>query len=582
MRQAKHKRSALGEKGEGKGGKLEAAMNALLDFLAAQPLITLIVICAVGFALGRIRMFGMALGPAAVLFVALALSTTNPDIQMPPLLYQLGLAIFVYTIGLTAGRAFFADLPHRGWRLNAFVALLLFVLVAGSFAITKLLNLDGATSAGTLSGALTSTPGMAAIVQVLENSAQELAANPVVGYSLAYPGGILGAIAVAAIGAKMLKVNHVQDAMDEGILHAPLEHKSVLLREGIGGTIDELRRFSGADIMVSRVIHPDAETTRLLTSSDTLVPIATDDLDEELAYDALEVHGGSILVIAGTPTELDKAIALLGVEVPLEITKSELSYRRMTISNPAVAGRTIKDIDPVAHGFLITRLRRGDEDVVPHDHDVLQFSDRVRAVAPVHHMKEVEHFLGDSERSLADVDLFPFSLGLALGLLLGAIPIPLPGGTHMSLGFGGGPIVVGLILGALTRTGTIHWQMPYHANRSLGGLGLALFLAGVGTTAGQGFRNALTDPSSLTYIAVGFVFTVTSAVVCGVVGKVLMKLRWDEAMGVAAGVSTNPAFLGYLNGQTGTELAARGYTTVYPTAMIGKILGCQILIILLL
>ncbi|MBC2681505.1 aspartate:alanine exchanger family transporter [Corynebacterium anserum] len=554
----------------------------MLDFLAEQPLITLVVICAVGFALGRIRVFGIALGPAAVLFVALALSTANPDIQMPPLLYQLGLSIFVYTIGLTAGRAFFADLPHRGWRLNAFVAILLVTLVAGSFAITKLIHLDGATAAGTLSGALTSTPGMAAIVQVLENSARDLAANPVVGYSLAYPGGILGAIAVAAIGAKVLKVNHVQDALDEGILHAPLEHRSVLLRDGIGGTIDGLRRFSGADIMVSRIIHPDPDTIRLLTNSDELVPLATDDLDEELAHDEAEAHGGAILVIAGTPQELDKAIALLGVEVPLEITKSDISYRRMTISNPAVAGRTIKDIDPLSHGFLITRLRRGDEDVVPHDHDVLQFSDRVRAVAPAHRMKDVERFLGDSERSLADVDLFPFSLGLALGLLLGAVPIPLPGGTHMSLGFGGGPIVIGLVLGALTRTGKIQWQMPYHANRSLGGLGLALFLAGVGTTAGQGFRNALTDPSSLTYIAVGFLFTVTSALVCGVVGTVFMRLRWDEAMGVAAGVSTNPAFLGYLNGQTGTELAARGYTTVYPTAMIGKILGCQILILLLL
>ena len=557
-------------------------MNAMLDFFAANPLITLIVICAVGFALGRVRFFGLSLGPAAVLFVALSLSTANPEIQLPPLLYQLGLAIFVYTIGLTAGRAFFADLPHRGWRLNAFVAALLVVLVGGSFAVTQLLNLDGPTSAGTLSGALTSTPGMAAIVQVLESSAPDLAANPVVGYSLAYPGGILGAIAVAAIGAKVLKVNHVQDAMDEGILHEPLEHRSVLLRSGIGGTIDELRRFTGADVMCSRIIHPDAEATRLLTTSSTAVPLATDDLDEELAHDSAEAHEGAILVLAGTPKELDKAIALLGTEVPLEITKSEISYRRMTISNPAVAGRTIKDINPVAHGFLITRLRRGDEDVVPHDSDVLQFSDRVRAVAPAHRMKDVERFLGDSERSLADVDLFPFSLGLALGLLLGVIPIPLPGGTHLSLGFGGGPIVIGLILGALTRTGRIQWQMPYHANRSLGALGLALFLAGVGTTAGQGFRSAMTDPSSLTFIAVGFVFTVASALACGVIGKVFIKLRWDEAMGVAAGVSTNPAFLSYLNGQTGTELAARGYTTVYPTAMIGKILGCQLLMIMLL
>lgn len=557
-------------------------MNAVLDFLASQPLDALVVICAVGFALGRIRFFGIALGPAAVLFVALALSTANPEIQLPPLLYQLGLAIFVYTIGLTAGRAFFADLPSRGWRLNAFVLVLMIALLAGAYGVAKLLKLDAATAAGTFSGALTSTPGMAAIVQVLENSAPELAANPVVGYSLAYPGGILGAIAVAAVGAKLLKVNHVHDAKREGILHEPLEHRCVLLAPHVSGTINELRRFSDSNIMISRILRPDEQMQKMLLDREEALALDTTDMDEDLADFKVHVEPGNVLVLAGTPNELHRAIGVLGTEVPLTIAKSEISYRRMTISNPAVAGRTIKDLDPLAHGFIITRLRRGDEDVVPRDDDILQFSDRVRAVAPAHRMKEVESFLGDSERSLADVDLFPFSLGLALGLLIGTIPIPLPGGTNMSLGFGGGPIVIGLILGALTRTGKIHWQMPYHANRSLGGLGLALFLAGVGTTAGRGFRSALTDPSSLTYIALGFSITVISAVICGLLGMWMLKLRWDEAMGMAAGVSTNPAFLGYLNGQTGTELAARGYTTVYPTTMIGKIIGCQLLILMLM
>ena len=139
-----------------------------------------------------------------------------------------------------------------------------------------------------------------------------------------------------------------------------------------------------------------------------------------------------------------------------------------------------------------------------------------------------------------------------------------------------------LLLGALHRTGPITWTMPYHAVNTVNTLGLSLFLAGVGTTAGAGFRDALTDPSSLTIMAAGLFITVASALICAVVGMLVLRLTWDESMGVAAGATTNPAIISYLNGQTGTELATRGYATVYPTAMIGKIVASQILLLLLL
>lgn len=141
--------------------------------------------------------------------------------------------------------------------------------------------------------------------------------------------------------------------------------------------------------------------------------------------------------------------------------------------------------------------------------------------------------------------------------------------------------MVGLILGALNRTGPVTWQLPFHANRTISTLGLALFLAGVGTSAGAGFREALTDPQSLVYIGAGFLITVTSALLCAIIGMKVLKLRWDEAMGLAAGATTNPAIISYLNDQTGTDLANRSYATVYPTSMIGKILACQVLFLLL-
>lgn len=542
----------------------------MLAFLAENPLIALVIILALGFAIGKIRLGGMSLGTAAILFVAIGFSTANPDIQLPPIIFQFGLAIFVYAIGLTAGHAFFADFRERGWRMILFVVVLLVGLMGMTWLLVPIFGVEAATATGSFAAALTSTPGMAAVVDMLEDTHPELAADPVVGYSLAYPGGVLGAIAVAAIGTKLLKVNHRQDAIDEGVLHAPLEHRGVRLREGIEGCVRDLRAIADSKIIVTRLVRPHHATEDV------------QEKDHKLAYPDAEVYPGMIVVITGTPDSLDKATAALGEQIDIDVDSSYIGYRRITVSNPSIAGRSIKDIDPISHGFIIARIRRGDEDLVPGPDDVLHYSDRVRVVTPKHRIDEVSQFLGDSERSLADVNLLPFTLGLAIGLLIGAIPIPLPGGTMLNLGFGGGPIVMGLIFGALARTGPIGWQIPYHANKALSSLGLAIFLAGVGTIAGTGFRDALTDITSLNYIALGFIITVTSAIVCGLGGMWLLRLKWDEAMGMAAGVSTNPAVISYLNDQANTELPMRGYATVYPAAMIGKIIGCQMLLLMLL
>lgn len=542
----------------------------MLAFLAENPLIALVIILALGFAIGKIRLGGMSLGTAAILFVAIIFSTLDPNIQLPPLLFQFGLAIFVYAIGLTAGHAFFADFRRRGWRMLLFVVVLLVGLMGMTWLLVPLFGVEATTATGSFAAALTSTPGMAAVVDMLEGTNPELAAHPVVGYSLAYPGGVLGAIAVAAIGTKLLKVNHRQDAIDEDVLHAPLEHRGIRLRDGITGCVRDLRTIADTKIIVTRLVRPHHATEDV------------QEKDHKLAYPDAEVFPGMIVVITGTPDSLDKATAALGEEVDIDIDSSYIGYRRITLSNPNIAGRSIKDIDPISHGFIIARIRRGDEDLVPGPDDVLHYSDRVRVVTPKHRIDEVSQLLGDSERSLADVNLLPFTLGLALGLLIGAIPIPLPGGATLNLGFGGGPIVMGLVFGALARTGPIGWQIPYHANKALSSLGLAIFLAGVGTIAGTGFRDALTDITSLSYIALGFIITVVSALVCGLGGMWLLRLKWDEAMGMAAGVSTNPAVISYLNDQSGTELPMRGYATVYPAAMIGKIIGCQVLLLMLL
>ncbi|MFC5939545.1 aspartate:alanine exchanger family transporter [Corynebacterium choanae] len=529
----------------------------MLEYLATQPLLALFLIMGVGLALGKVRVFGISLGAAAVLFVAVGVSTVYPELTFPPLLFQFGLAVFVYAIGLSAGRAFFAEFRYRGWKLTVFAIVLLTVMTGVAYLFIGLFGLNERIGAGMYAGSLTSTPGMAAVVALLEKIDPSVASEPVVGYSLAYPGAVLGTIVVAVIGAAVLKVDHHQDAVDEGMFTSPLEWTGVRLRPGITGQVRDLATIAGEEILATRVI--------------------IDNQRHELAEPFVRLEPGMVLLIHGDGAALQRAIAKLGEEVVIELSHSDLDYRVVTVSNEAITGRPLGELDTVQNGFMLARIRRGDQELVAEPEETLELSDRVRVIAPSTRMNEAYKFLGNSERQLADVDLLPLAMGLVAGMLIGIIPIPLPGGNVLQLGFGGGPIVAGLILGALGRTGRFNWQLPYHANRTIGSLGLVIFLAGVGTSAGKGFKAALTDPSSLKVVAAGFIITVITMTICGVVCTRLLKLKWDEAMGVAAGITTNPAVISFLNVQTKTELATRGYATVYPAAMIGKIVACQLL-----
>lgn len=533
-----------------------SAFNSVLDLLADNQLLTLFVIMAVGLALGKVKFFGLSLGAAAAMFVALGLATANPDIQIPALVYQLGMALFVYAIGLSFGPAFFREFKTRGWKLTLFMIAMFAVLIGVSAAAIKLLGLDPAIGTGMFAGALSSTPGMAAAVEMLGNS------EPVVGYSLAYPGGVLGAIIVGAAGAALLKVNHRKDAEAEGLIPAPLQWKVVRITRDHDATVGNLAGYTGQDVVATRVV--------------------TDHDQHQLAKPSLPLTAGMEVMLNGSEAAVDAAIEVLGEEVDIDLADTDgLMYSRLTVSHPDVAGRTVRELKTLEHGFLIARVRSGDTDVVPHGDTVLNYSDRVRVVCAPQDLPKVRKFLGDSERALGNADLLSLAVGLTLGILLGLIPIPLPGGQTLSLGFGGGPIVMGLVLGYLNRTGSINWQLPFHTRQALSTLGLTIFLAGVGTSAGGAFRDALTDPASFIYIAVGLGITVFSAVVISALGMAFFKLKWDESIGVAAGMTTNPAVISYLNTQTGTELANRGYATVYPTTIIGKIVACQVLLLLL-
>jgi putative transport protein len=292
---------------------------------------------------------------------------------------------------------------------------------------------------------------------------------------------------------------------------------------------------------------------------------------------------GDLVVAVGTAGELERAVKRLGVasDEPLDLDRSEFDLRRVFVSNAEVAGRPLRDLEIGRRiGAVVTRVKRGDVDLLPHDELRLELGDRVRVLAPVKAMAEVTTFFGDSYRAVSEVDVLTFALGLALGLLLGILPLPLPGGVFAKLGFAGGPLLVALVLGTLERTGGMVWSLPYSANMTLRQLGLVLFLAGIGTKAGHGFLAVFASGSGLAVFLAAAGVTFVTALSAIFLAYRVFGVPMSLVLGMVAGLFTQPAILGYAVEQTGDESPNVGYASVYPAATFAKILLVQVVLAL--
>lgn len=533
-------------------------MRALLR---ENPLLLLFLVAAAGFVLGRVRVRGVSPGVAAVLFVGLAASAWDPALRLPEIVPQLGLALFVYTLGLSSGPGFFASFRTRGLRDAGATAGAITLGAALTVALAKAFGLSAATAAGLFSGALTNTPALAGVIQQLRESGATDATldAPVVGYSVAYPGGVLGVILVLAMIARR-RGDEASLSLSPAERRIETRTARVTRDEAVGAPAEALARHQRWTVVFGRV-RRDGHT-RLV---DDLCVLQRDDL----------------VTVVGRPDEVARAVAFLGEASPeaLELDRSEVDYRRIFVSNPAVVGRPLRDLELQERlGATLTRVRRGDVELLADDDFTLELGDRVRVVAPRAQMDAVSRFFGDSFRALSEIDVLTFGLGVALGVALGAVPFPAPGGSFR-LGAAGGPLVVGLILGRVGRTGSLVWSIPFGANLTLRQLGVVLFLAGVGTRAGSAFADAFRSGDALSGMAAGLAITVAVAVTTALAGR-RMGLPTPVLLGMISGVQTQPAALAFACEQSG-ERANEGYTAVFPVAMIAKILLAQAVVLAL-
>ena len=518
----------------------------MLEVLVSSPLLTILVVLSLGTLLGAVPFGPIRFGAAGALFVGLAVGALDPRLgEGLGLVQSLGLALFVYTVGLAAGREFFRDL-RRQLSLMGGAVVILVAAGAATLALGRLLGISSAMGAGIFAGALTSTPALAA---ASAGRSQE----PAVGYALAYPIGVTVTILVVALTAgRTWRARRDPDAGHEGLINISVEVEHAGALQDVPGFRDASVRFS-----------------YLARDGRTRVAVA----DEEL-------RTGDRVVVVGPAESVRLATEHLGHQVDRHIAddRSDVDYRRFIVSDRHVAGRTVEDLDiPGRFGGIVTRVRRGDLDQLASDDFVLELGDRVRVIVPRDQMPEVSALFGDSERKVSEVDTLSLGVGMVLGLLLGLIVVPLPGGVRFALGAAAGPLVVGMTLGRLERTGPLVWVLPKPANLTIRQLGLLLFLAATGLASGQAFAAQALTPLGLRVGITAAVVVAVGAVLFVVLAR-LIGLSSARAAGGLAGFVGQPAILAFANARILDARVDSGYAAVFALAIIVKILLAQVLV----
>lgn len=531
----------------------------MLELLKNNPLLLLFLVSSLGFLLGRVRVAGFSLGVAAVLFVGLAFGAMDADLKIPEVVQRLGLVLFVYTIGLSSGAGFFRSFAQRGLRDNTMMLLVLLVIAGLLSVFRRVLGLEPSLAAGVFTGALTNTPALAGVAEALKGTPFENL--PIIGYSVAYPMGVIAVMLLMYALERIWRIQMPEESQTAGFDQSGFSSLSLRVTNNtlVGQSITEIAALEAWHVILGR--HRRGNSESIISPKTQLLL-------------------GDVITIIGTSDALNTVTARVGEAVAaLESDRSNLDFRRMFISNPSVAGRSLAALQlPQRFGALITRVRRGDSEFLANKDTILELGDRVRVLCAPEAMPEVAKHLGDSYMRLSEIDVLSFGLGIALGLLLGTISIPLPGGGRFELGIAGGALIMGLLLGWRERFLGVLWQIPYSANLTLRQIGIVLFLAGVGTRSGFAFGQTVFSSLGLTLFVLGTILTVLAAFLLLFLAHKIFRVPFPIALGMVAGLQTQPALLAFANERAGNDLPNQGYATVYPLAMIAKIVLAQLLL----
>jgi len=537
----------------------------------ARTVLLLGVAGAAGTALGKIRICGVSLGVAGVLFAGLFLGylKLRIDAHVLEFVREFGLIIFVYTLGLQIGPGFFASLRARGLVLNSFAAAIvaLGALLAVGWIASGRLEL--AAGVGLLSGATTNTPSLAAAQEALKQVGAPADAAVIQGlaYAVAYPFGIVGIILTMVLVRLVFRIDVKAEVARAEQAQRPAQRKpatrnfEVRNANLIGRALGRVPGLAGGGVVVSRL------------SRDGVVAVAQPETRLQL---------GDILHAVGPEEGLDELRVVVGAEagVDLKSLPGSITNRRLIVTRSAVFGKELAEIEVFAqHHVVVTRVTRGGLEFTPNAGLRLQFGDVLMVVGEPPQIAEVAAALGNSNQALNSPQPIPFFLGIALGVIVGSIPLMLPGlPAAVKLGLAGGPLVVAILLSRVSNTGPLVWYLPTNANHMLREVGITLFLAAVGLKSGEKFVEVLLGGGGLQWLLYGAVVTAVPLLVVGFVARAWKKLNYSELCGLLAGSMTDPPALAFAQQTTGSDAPAVAYATVYPLVMLLRVFSAQLVV----
>ena len=555
-------------------------MNWINDLLWGEgighSILLLSFVIAAGIQLGKIKVFGVSLGITLVLFVGIILGHFGFTINHNVIHFfkEFGLILFVYSVGMQVGPGFFSSFKQGGITLNMLACGIVFLGVLTAVILHYATGIPMPTMVGILSGAVTNTPGLGAAQQAFSDMHGVSDNTIALGYAGAYPLGVIGIILSIILIKYIFRVSF--DKENEQLNSEDSSHTNEA--KPISLIVKNPAIFNKTVAELSNLLeHRDFVISRVWRDSNKQIEIAS-------ANTVLQ-ENDKVFVIT-TETDAETIKTFIGEEIDMERKQwirmeSQFINRHILITKPELNGKRLGQLKlRKLYGINITRINRAGVDLVAKPGLTLQVGDRVNVVGTETAVSNVEKVLGNSMKRLNEPNLITIFVGIALGIVLGSIPISFPGIPQpVKLGLAGGPLVVAILI---SRFGYHYKLITYttqSANLMLREIGITLFLACVGISAGDGFVDTIVNNGGFAWIGYGFIITFVPLMIIGCIGRYFCKVNYFTLMGLIAGSTTDPPALAYSNATAGNDAPSVGYATVYPLTMFLRVLTAQLLIL---
>ena len=553
-------------------------MNWFIDIFTEQSFIQAILIIslisAVGVALGQIKIGGVSLGVTFVFFAGILAGhiglSVNPD--MLNMIQNFGLILFIYALGVQVGPGFFSSFKRGGVKLNLIALLLLVVGTAMALTIHWAGDIPLGDMMGLLSGAVTNTPMLGAAQQaLLQTDPNDMAGanNMAMACATAYPFGLIGMILcvifMRSVMGRKAKKSHNSSSDNTFVAEYHVSNPAIF-----GKTIMDIRKAADCHFVISRVWKDEKV---IVPTSDTVI------------------EAGEHLLVISSKNDVERVKTLFGHKENIDWNKKDIDWnaidsqlvsRKVLVTKPELNGVKLGSLKlRNSYGINITRVNRAGIDLLPSRKLRLQLGDKLTIVGESRSIENVSTILGNQAKELSNPNLFAIFIGIVLGLILGSIPFAFPGmSMPVKLGIAGGPIITGLLMGAFGPRLHLSIYMSRSANLMLRQLGLTIYLAGLGLSAGAGFFETVFSSDGLKWILISFSLAVVPVLLVGFAASKVFKLDYADNVGMLCGSMANPFALDFANPSGEGDDPAVAYATVYPASIFLRVISAQIIMLM--